>query len=213
MDFSPLLQQTMSTLWYLPFIAVLLIIIKSSWFKGKAGELIVNLFTMLMLNKKQYHLIKNVTLPTLDGTTQVDHIIVSVYGVFVVETKHMKGWIFGSARQKIWTQKIYKHSSKFQNPLHQNYKHLKTLEKLLALDEAQLHSLVVFIGDCQLKTKMPENITKGLGYVRFVKSKKEKVLSENDVIRVVNEIKKTRLTPSLRTDRQHIKHVREIVGD
>jgi hypothetical protein len=32
--------------------------------------------------------VKNVTLPTEDGgTTQIDHIIVSTYGVFVVETK------------------------------------------------------------------------------------------------------------------------------
>lgn len=35
----------------------------------------------------------------------------------VVETKNMKGWIFGSANQKQWTQKIFKHTAKFQNPL------------------------------------------------------------------------------------------------
>ena len=43
----------------------------------------------------------------------------------------MKGWIFGLANQKTWTQKIYKHTNKFQNPLHQNYKHVKTLEAQL----------------------------------------------------------------------------------
>ncbi|WP_305809980.1 nuclease-related domain-containing protein [Photobacterium kishitanii] len=52
------------------------------------------------------------------------------------------------ARQKQWTQKIYRHSSKFQNPLHQNYKHVKTLESsLLGCSGEQLHSVIVFIGE------------------------------------------------------------------
>jgi hypothetical protein len=46
---------------------------------------------------------------------------VSRYGVFVIETKNMKGWIFGDPQQKTWTQKIYRHTTKFQNPLLQNY--------------------------------------------------------------------------------------------
>ncbi|MGR5279715.1 nuclease-related domain-containing protein, partial [Vibrio rotiferianus] len=88
-----------------------------------------------------------------------DHIVVSKYGIFVVETKNMKGWIFGSARQRQWTQKIYRHSSKFQNPLHQNYKHIKALETLLGCSEEHLHSVIVFIGDSTFKTEMPPNVT------------------------------------------------------
>ena len=34
-----------------------------------------------MLDKSEYHIIKNVTLPVENGTTQIDHIIVCVYGV------------------------------------------------------------------------------------------------------------------------------------
>ena len=101
------LQNAIPTaIWYLiPFFLVAAVI-KSPWFKGKAGEAAVNLSARLFLDKTRYHLIKNVTLPTEDGTTQIDHIIVSPYGVFVVETKNMKGWIFGNAKQRYWTQKI-----------------------------------------------------------------------------------------------------------
>ena len=63
---------------------IFVVIIKSPRFKGLMGEFIVNFYTKLLLDKKDYHLIKNVTLPTDDGTTQIDHIIVSVFGVFVV---------------------------------------------------------------------------------------------------------------------------------
>jgi len=88
-------------------------LIKTAWLKGVVGEFIVNIMAKFMLDKSEYHLIKNVTLPTADGTTQIDHIIVSKFGVFVVEMKNMKGWIFGSKNQKQWTQKIFKYSGKF----------------------------------------------------------------------------------------------------
>lgn len=74
--------------------------LKSRWFKGLAGEMLVNISVKIHLNKDKYHILRNVTLPTADGTTQIDHIIVSEYGVFVIETKNMKGWIFGGVRQK-----------------------------------------------------------------------------------------------------------------
>ena len=135
MDLTSIIYLMISKLWFLIPLAIIAAILKSAWFKGVVGEFIVNVSAKLFLDKKQYHLIKNVTLPTEDGSTQIDHIIVSKYGVFVVETKNMKGWIFGSPNQKTWTQKIYKHSSKFQNPLHQNYKHIKTLESLLGLND------------------------------------------------------------------------------
>ena len=212
MDLTPVINQFIHAFWFLFPIAALAVIIKTPWFKGVVGEFIVNIAARIFLNKNEYHLIKNVTLPTEDGTTQIDHIIVSKYGVFVVETKNMKGWIFGGPRQKTWTQKIYKHSNKFQNPLLQNYKHVKTIESLLELNEHQIFSMVVFVGDSTFKTEMPENVTYGIGYIRFIKSKTEVVISDADVDKIVNKIGDGRLTPSLKTHRDHVKHVKNIVG-
>lgn len=213
MDFSPIISQVFGALWYLIPLVILAAIVKSPWFKGLMGEFVVNLSAKWMLDQNQYHLIKNVTLPTEDGTTQIDHIIVSVFGVFVVETKNMKGWIFGSQNQRTWTQKIYKHSSKFQNPLHQNYKHVKTLESLLGLTEQQVHSVIVFVGDSTFKTEMPENVAYGGGYARYVKSKKTPVLTESQVIEITNRIEQGRLAPSYKTNRKHVRHVKNIVAD
>jgi predicted RNA-binding Zn-ribbon protein involved in translation (DUF1610 family) len=213
MNFSPMVNQFVGVLWYLIPIAILAAILKSPWFKGVAGEFIVNISAKMMLNKDEYHLIKNVTLPTEDGTTQIDHIIVSKYGIFVVETKNMKGWIFGNPNQNTWTQKIYKHSNKFQNPLHQNYKHVKTIESLLGLNDQQVHSVVVFVGDSTFKTELPENVTYGGGYIRFIKSKKQPVLAKSEVDEIVRKIEEGRLTPSFKTNREHVKHVKHIVSE
>lgn len=213
MDFSPIISQVFGALWYLLPLVIFSAVVKSPWFKGVMGELLVNLSAKFLLDKNQYHLIKNVTLPTDEGTTQIDHIIVSVFGVFVVETKNMKGWIFGNPRQKTWTQKIYKYSSKFQNPLHQNYKHVKTLESLLGLNEQQVHSVVVFVGDSTFKTEMPENVTYGGGYAKYIKSKVIPVLSESKVTEITSKIEEGRLARSFKTNREHVKHVKSIVAE
>ncbi len=38
-----------------------------------------------------YHLLNNITIPFRDGTTQIDHILVSTKGIFVIETKNYSG--------------------------------------------------------------------------------------------------------------------------
>jgi hypothetical protein len=95
------------------------------------GEAAVRRTLSLHFPSRDYHLLNNVTLPTEDGTTQVDHILVSRFGVFVLETKHYKGWIAGNAGASQWTQVLYKKHYKFQNPIHQNRKHVLAVGKLL----------------------------------------------------------------------------------
>ncbi len=207
MDLSPA-YTLIANFWYLLPLALMVALIRSPWFKGKFGEFLVNLSARWFLDKSRYHLIKNVTLATEDGTTQIDHVLVSEYGVFVVETKNMKGWIFGSPHQRFWTQKIYRSNHKFQNPLHQNYKHVKTLQTLLGLGDHQMHSVVVFVGDSTFKTSMPDNVTRGLGYVRYIKSKQEAVLSPEQVAEALEKVASGRLKESFSTDRAHVRHVK-----
>lgn len=191
----------------------LIAFLKSPFMKGVFGEIWVNLAAKFFLDKEIYTLFKNVTLPTEDGTTQIDHIIVSRYGVFVIETKNMKGWIFGGAQQKTWTQKIYRHTAKFQNPLRQNYKHTETLQSALELDQDKVFSVIVFVGDSTFKTPMPDNVVYGNGYIRFIKSKMQVILSDNDVLAICSKIQSGRLKPSIRTHINHVKHVKTLVDE
>ncbi len=213
MDFSPIISQVVGVLWYLIPLGILAAILKSAWFKGVVGEFVVNLSAKLFLDKDKYHLIKNVTLPTGEGSTQIDHVIVSKFGVFVIETKNFKGWIFGSPNRKTWTQQLYKRKNKFQNPLHQNYKHTKTLGELLGLSDSQIFSVVVFVGDSTFKTEMPENVTYARGYIRFIKSKTQPVLTEAEVEEIKRKIESGRLASSFKTSREHVKHVKTIIAN
>ncbi|HIF9079413.1 TPA: NERD domain-containing protein [Photobacterium damselae] len=197
--------------WYLLPLLLIVSVFKSRWLKGIFGEYLVNRL-LSKLPESDYTLIKDVTLPTSNGTTQVDHIVVSKYGIFVVETKNMKGWIFGSARQKLWTQKIYLHSSKFQNPLHQNYKHIKALETLLGCSADYLHSVIVFIGDSTFKTEMPPNVTYARGSIRYIQQFNKVVFSDKDYARLTDSINQIKLKRGVITDLKHRNHVKEIVA-
>ena len=200
--------QGLSGMWWFIPLFIILTYFKSASFKGKAGEAFVNLGINRKLDKVSYHLIKDVTLPNANGTTQIDHIIVSRFGIFVIETKNMKGWIFGGERQKTWTQSIYKNKTKFQNPLHQNYKHIKTLEGLLGLSSDKFHSVVVFTGESTFKTKMPQNVLKS-GYTNYIKSKNTEVLAYTEVLNVIEQIESNRYDRGYKTNREHVKSLKK----
>ena len=89
MDYSPIINEVLKLWWMIPILLVIAVV-KSPWFKGVLGEASVQFSARLRLPSETYHPIHNVTLPTLDGTTQIDHIFVSRFGIFVVETKNMK---------------------------------------------------------------------------------------------------------------------------
>ena len=208
MDFTPIIQAAIKPiLWALPFI-VIIGLLKTPKVKGIFGEAFVKLLAKFKLPADVYVTIHNVTLPTPDGTTQIDHIFVSEFGVFVVETKNMKGWIFGGENQAQWTQQIYKVKNKFQNPLRQNYKHVKTLESALEIPPEAIISVIAFMGEGKFKTNMPSNVTHGAGYVRYIKSFNVPILSQEQVQYVVAQIQSGRLEPSRATDKDHVQQLK-----
>lgn len=126
----------------------------------------------------------NVIVHDTRGTTEVDVIVVGNSGVFVVELKHYNGWIFGEADAETWTASYVdgaKHQ--FQNPLRQNFRHVKALEARTGLPFDVFHSLVVFTGNCELKTPMPSNVIVG-GYRAFIENTKGVRLTDAEAQRV-----------------------------
>ncbi|MDX2374840.1 NERD domain-containing protein [Psychrobacter sp. PP-21] len=185
--------------------------LKSS-FKGFLGETVINVAMWLKLEKDIYHRLNSITLPKdKGGSTQIDHIIVSVYGIFVIETKNYKGWIYGSEKQGQWTQSFPNGSKyKFQNPLRQNYLHIKTLADLLGLELSYFHSMIAFIGECELKTRdeLPEHVLTS-GMVSYVKKKQDKLLTEDEVASIIEQINSNRFNKSWRTNRQHKAYLKD----
>jgi predicted RNA-binding Zn-ribbon protein involved in translation (DUF1610 family) len=159
-----------------------------SFVKGWFGEAAGALTQKLLLDQKIYTSIHNVTLQTSNGTTQIDHIIVSKFGIFVVETKNMDGWIFGDEKSQQWTQSLFSKKFRFQNPLLQNYRHTKVLEKFLGVTPEKLISVVMFWGECELKTALPSNVMTH-GYIGFIKKHDAIQFSDDEVLQIVEALK------------------------
>ena len=207
--YAQAIKTILTELWWLIPLLLAALVFKTRWFKGKVGEFYVSKVTRAKLPGDTYFAVENVTLRADDGTTQIDHIYVSRFGVFVVETKNYKGWIFGSERQAQWTQQNYQTKNRFQNPLRQNYKHVKTLETALGLPSDAIHSVIVFVGECTFKTDMPANVLKGAGSVAsYIQQFTQSVLSESQVRVAVDRLKRYRLKPSFKTDREHVKNLK-----
>ncbi|MDD9997511.1 MAG: NERD domain-containing protein [Gammaproteobacteria bacterium] len=180
--------------------------------KGYIGESKVSIAARFALPKSIYTPIHDVTLPTPDGTTQIDHIFVSRFGVFVVETKNMAGWIFGGERDRQWTQ-MFRGGKKarFLNPLRQNYRHVKAVEAAIAdvyLPHGAVKSVVAFVGNAELKTEMPANVTVGAGFTSYIRSFSEPILHDHQVAVVHRKIESEALSASAATDRQHVRNLR-----
>lgn len=179
--------------------------LRSPAVKGWWGERKVQRWLARDLDAQHYHCVHNVTLRLGDGnTTQIDHVVVSPYGVFVLEIKHMQGWIYGTENQRLWTQTIYRHRSQFQNPLHQNWRHIKALEEVLQLPVQHLYSVVVFTGDCEFKTAVPAHVTQGRRCTAWIRSHTAVVLDAARVQQLVQVLAQLRLPPSRRTHQAHV---------
>lgn len=152
-----------------------------------------------------YHLLNHVTLPLKDGTTQVDHILVSRFGVFVIETKDYKGWIFANPKQANWTQVIFKSKFRFQNPIFQNLRHVRAVQDLLDfLPPEAVRSVVVFTGTAEFKTEVPPGVFELSEFVDLLKEITTEVMSLNRMQFCVGRLETARLAISGQTDVEHV---------
>jgi restriction system protein len=201
--------------WWVPpmlLLGVLTPLFKTPGFKGWLGELLLHHYLRIGLDRKRYRFFHNLILPTPDGSTQVDHVVVSIHGIFVIETKNFGGWIFGSERDRMWTQKFGRRSYPFQNPLRQNYKHVRALAELTSVDDDALFSLVAFVGDSTFKTPMPENVTRAGGCLAYIRARRDLLLSQAEVDAAIDRIGSGRVVPSRTANAAHARHVRELVA-
>ena len=193
--------------------ALLLKLISAAGDKVDEGEAIVHTMLTRKLDQAQYRVYRDIILPTADGTTQIDHIVVSRYGIFVIETKNYSGWIFGNEYDPKWTQRIYKKSSKFQNPLRQNYKHVKTVEALAEIDAGSAISIVCFVGACEIKTGLPANVVKGEQIIDYIGTYQSERHTDEELKQIEAKLQAARIQSTRQNRKAHIEHVQRLVAN
>lgn len=145
----------------LPGLVILLLFGNQAKFLGAMAER--SLYKQLLRKlPKSYQHYRNLVLQVAQGDlTEVDHLIVSPYGIFVIEVKNYQGWIFGAEKQAEWTVQHFRRKHRFMNPLRQNFKHTEAVKHTLELDKAnagKVHSIVAFGSRAEFKTPLPANV-------------------------------------------------------
>lgn len=121
--------------------------------------------------KYQHKIIYNCYIPKTNGeTTEIDIVAITEKGIWVIENKNYKGWIFGDAYSKKWCQILNKDKYFFYNPIWQNKTHIKYLSNILnTIPENYFKSIIVFNKATIKKISFPDNNTYVLDINQFCK--------------------------------------------
>ena len=148
--------------------------------KGYFGEKSVAFF-LSKLDPAKYKVINNVMLEVGSRTTQIDHVVVSNYGIFVIETKNYQGWIIGNEYDDNWTQVIYKRKEKLHNPIKQNFGHIQALKEVLSeYTDVSYISIVAFTTKADLKVKTSTDVVYTVNLPKTIRKYNTETISDSD---------------------------------
>ncbi|MDX1490376.1 MAG: nuclease-related domain-containing protein [Pseudohongiellaceae bacterium] len=181
--------------WFIPLLVVSCFF-SSTVGKGLINEWRVRLSLSRSFTKPEYRQLHDLSLPGAADNDTIDHLIISAYGVFIIETRHMRGWIYGNEDQPFWTQKSHKKSLRFANPLLRNQHLSNELAKTLGLDNEYVHHTVCFIDSHRFKTPMPENVTSSDTILSYIRSFNSRVLTDRQTRELYQSIRKSSFSPN-----------------
>ncbi len=127
------------------------------------------------LPKDKYTILNDIYINVNDDIHQIDHIVVSNYGIFVIETKQYNGYITGGKYDLKWVRHIGKKKIYYTNPIRQNYGHVKSICELLNIGEDKVFNIVCIPSTAKLNIKHDGELTR---YYNLI----EKILSYRDEI-------------------------------
>lgn len=217
---------------FLIIIAFVALIIYLCWYnspkqKGKRGE--IRIHNIIMQLPDEYYVLDDVVLLTNRGTTQIDHIVVSKYGVFAIETKNYRGDIYGDDERQEWKQiivtkvtyeknwwKTYTYVTKnhFYNPVKQAVGHVYRIkENLKEWPYLKVIPIVVFTGKAVLKNVKSENhVIYDYELLPTIQSYRTTFLSNEEVKKVAERLSQKNVR-KLVDDKTHVRNVKSIQYD
>ena len=171
------------------FVAVFVALLRLLPSKGEMGEKRVA-GILSRLPRDKYQIMNDLLIHHANGhTSQIDHVVVSEYGIFVIETKNYSGWIYGGANSEYWTQNIYGKKYQLYNPIQQNQGHVRALRRILKdLPSDMFISIVAFSRRATLKNRYLDNVVYWNQINRVIQSYSQKRMSAEQVQHTFNTL-------------------------
>jgi hypothetical protein len=172
-----------------------------------AAELFVASRLRSNFNSGDYKVLNNLLLPTKTRlrTTQIDHVVVSVYGIFCIETKSYKGLISGSRDRGTLKQVLSdKQYPIIPNPFRQNQAHIRAIENIIGGElKVPVVSLIVFPSADKVNVYGYDNVGTVFDMLDHIKSYKNKVYRYEEAKHIIEKLSSYNLTE----ENDHSKHV------
>lgn len=133
------------------------------------------------------HVLTNLLIPrkgSINEYSEIDLILIHTSGVYVLELKNYKGYIYGNLKDKYWNVGYKNESNRnvieFLNPIVQNQKHIDDLSMLINID---FKSYIIFNNTIDLNSKI-DNVLFLDTFIEILKSANLKYdMNEMDSIR------------------------------
>lgn len=177
----------MHLLWIVPLV-LLIVFIASPRFRGDIAETRVRRILATGLEKSRYSIFNSLVVPAGGGTMRIDHVVVSKFGIFVIESQFARGWVSGGEFQDRWKQYHLRRFTRFDSPMHRNALQVQALQKLLDIPASKFHPIVVLAGQSGFKSQMPDNLLTPQKLVRFMRKKGQLLLSDEQAASALKTI-------------------------
>ena len=159
---------------------------------------------------KGYIILNDLYIPKDNGgTSQIDHLVISEHGIFVIETKNHGGTVIGNEEDLYWEHiNSYGKSNKMYSAIRQNEGHIDTLSKFLELNKEIFSSLIVFNGNVDISAIRSDKVIKTDRLVSTILQHRNKKVF--DIAKVVIDINNIHTTKG--DKRKHIKDVKKQIN-
>ncbi len=161
--------------------------------------------SLMRLARQHYTVLDEVYVPRFEGegSTRLDHVVISRHGIFVIHVQHERGIITGQVERRYWSCENDLEEKTLTNPIPRTSYHVRALARFLGLPEALFFPVIYFENPVSLSllSDLPAHVlTSGLG--RHIISHKAELLSSELVADVSARLKQHQETQSLESNRQ-----------
>ena len=177
---------------------------------GEAGENLVAKYLQDVVNSYGGYLYNDFCFEDQQGySTEIDHILITRGGIFIIETKTNKGLIRGAKEDEWWLciKKDYQQDKQLKNPIIQNQGHINHLRKMFKNTPPKMTSIVIFpVADI---TYVSSDIVYDLDDAtnKIIELTKSNTYSQEFVERINSQIKQIQDTYSISKEK-HIENIK-----
>lgn len=144
-------------------------------FRGFASELVMTYILEIIRSQCRVLIKEGLIIPTEEGTTQLDHLILTPTHGAIIEVKHVYGDLYINGTEMIVRNDF---ETRKMMPWNQNLYHIYKLKEYLNLTNLFFYNIVFIYGDYRIKEFSPSDGNYLLEYNQSVKNLKAMINSE-----------------------------------